>query len=148
VVFKGKGGGMAKVKDIMKSPVRTIFSDEPIINAIKIMKEMGFRRLPVLDRDNNLVGIVTDRDLRLATNSPVVFHDISYDEYLLNEIRVETCMSSMPITITPEADIVDAARIMENMKIGGVPVVDNTGRIVGIVTVSDLINYLVFILEQ
>jgi len=139
---------MAKVKDIMKSPVRTIFSDEPIINAIKIMKEMGFRRLPVLDRDNNLVGIVTDRDLRLATNSPVVFHDISYDEYLLNEIRVETCMSSMPITITPEADIVDAARIMENMKIGGVPVVDNTGRIVGIVTVSDLINYLIFILEQ
>ena len=139
---------MAKVKDIMKSPVRTIFSDEPIINAIKIMKEMGFRRLPVLDRDNNLVGIVTDRDLRQATNSPVVFHDISYDEYLLNEIRVETCMSSMPITITPEADIVDAARIMENMKIGGVPVVDNTGRIVGIVTVSDLINYLIFILEQ
>jgi len=139
---------MPKVKDIMKSPVRTIFSDEPIINAIKIMKEMGFRRLPVLDRDNNLVGIVTDRDLRLATNSPVVFHDISYDEYLLNEIRVETCMSSMPITITPEADIVDAARIMENMKIGGVPVVDNTGRIVGIVTVSDLINYLIFILEQ
>ena len=139
---------MPKVKDIMKSPVRTIFSDEPIINAIKIMKEMGFRRLPVLDRDNNLVGIVTDRDLRQATNSPVVFHDISYDEYLLNEIRVETCMSSMPITITPEADIVDAARIMENMKIGGVPVVDNTGRIVGIVTVSDLINYLVFILEQ
>ncbi|HDM32904.1 MAG TPA: CBS domain-containing protein, partial [Deltaproteobacteria bacterium] len=80
--------------------------------------------------------------------SPVVFHDISYDEYLLNEIRVETCMSSMPITITPEADIVDAARIMENMKIGGVPVVDNTGRIVGIVTVSDLINYLIFTLEQ
>ena len=57
-------------------------------------------------------------------------------------------MSSMPITITPEADIVDAARIMENMKIGGVPVVDNTGRIVGMVTVSDLINYLIFILEQ
>ncbi len=139
---------MAKVKDIMKSPVRTIFSDEPIINAIKIMNEMGFRRLPVLDRDNNLVGIVTDRDLRQATNSPVVFHEISYDEYLLNEIRVETCMSSMPITITPEADIVDAARIMENMKIGGVPVVDNTGRIVGIVTVSDLINYLIFTLEQ
>ena len=139
---------MAKVKDIMKSPVRTIFSDEPIINAIKIMKEMGFRRLPVLDRDNNLVGIVTDRDLRLATNSPVVFHDISYDEYLVNEIRVGACMSSMPVTITPEADIVDAARIMENMKIGGVPVVDNTGRIVGIVTVSDLINYLIFILEQ
>ena len=57
-------------------------------------------------------------------------------------------MSSMPVTITPEADIVDAARIMENMKIGGVPVVDNTGRIVGMVTVSDLINYLIFILEQ
>ncbi|MCD6281257.1 MAG: CBS domain-containing protein [Deltaproteobacteria bacterium] len=139
---------MAKVKDIMKSPVRTIFSDEPIINAIKMMKELGFRRLPVLDRDNNLVGIVTDRDLRQATNSPVVFHDISYDEYLVNEIRVGACMSSMPITITPEADIVDAARIMENMKIGGVPVVDNTGRIVGMVTVSDLINYLIFILEQ
>jgi len=139
---------MAKVKDIMKSPVRTIFSDEPIINAIKMMKELGFRRLPVLDRDNNLVGIVTDRDLRQATNSPVVFHDISYDEYLVNEIRVGACMSSMPVTITPEADIVDAARIMENMKIGGVPVVDNTGRIVGMVTVSDLINYLIFILEQ
>jgi len=139
---------MPKVKDIMKSPVRTIFSDEPIINAIKMMKELGFRRLPVLDRDNNLVGIVTDRDLRQATNSPVVFHDISYDEYLVNEIRVGACMSSMPITITPEADIVDAARIMENMKIGGVPVVDNTGRIVGMVTVSDLINYLIFILEQ
>ncbi len=139
---------MPKVKEIMQTPVETILSDEPIINAIKIMKEKGFRRLPVLDRDNNLVGIVTDRDLRLATNSPVVFHEISYDEYLLNEVKVGSCMSTKPITITPEADIVDAARIMENMKIGGIPVVDNTGRIVGIITVSDLIGYLVSILEQ
>ncbi len=137
---------MAKVRDLMKRQVVTIGPDEPIINAIKAMEAGIFRRIPVVE-GSMLVGIITDRDLRQATSSPVIFHEVSYDEYLLTEINVGSCMTRKPITIRPDADIIEAARIVEDKKIGGLPVVDGDA-LVGIITVSDLINYLIGILEK
>jgi len=137
---------MAKVRDLMKRQVVTIGPDEPIINAIKAMAEGGFRRIPVV-QGPMLVGIITDRDLRQAINSPVVFHEISYDKYVLTAIYVGSCMTRDPVTIRPDADIIEAARIVEDKKIGGLPVVDGD-VLVGIITVSDLINYLIGTLEK
>jgi acetoin utilization protein AcuB len=137
---------MVKVKNLMKKKVATISPDEPIINAIKKMDQGGFRRLPVLD-GSKLIGIVTDRDLRQATNSPVVFHETSYDKYLLNELTVGSCMTRKPLTVSPDTDLIEAARIMEHEKIGGLPVLDGE-ILVGIITTSDLINHLIEILEK
>ncbi|MEA3221757.1 MAG: CBS domain-containing protein [Thermodesulfobacteriota bacterium] len=137
---------MAKVKDLMKRQVVTIGPDEPIKSAIKKMEAGGFRKIPVVE-GSRLIGIITDRDLRQATSSPVIFHEVSYDEYLLTEINVGSCMTKNPITIRPDADIIEAARIVEDKKIGGLPVVDGDA-LVGIITISDLINYLIGTLEK
>ena len=137
---------VVKVKDIMTEKLVTIEPDEPIIQAIKAMDEGGLRRLPVL-KAGHLIGIITDRDIRKALNSPMVFHEKTYDDYLLREIRVGSCMTREPLTVSPQADIVDAAALMEQEKIGGLPVM-NGNRLVGIITVSDLVDYLIRILKE
>ena len=137
---------VVKVKDIMTEKLVTIEPDEPIIQAIKAMDEGGLRRLPVL-KAGHLIGIITDRDIRKALNSPMVFHEKTYDDYLLREIRVGSCMTREPLTVSPQADIVDAAALMEQEKIGGLPVM-NGNRLVGIITVSDLVDYLILILKE
>ncbi len=137
---------VVKVKDIMTEKLVTIEPDEPIIQAIKAMDEGGLRRLPVL-KAGHLIGIITDRDIRKALNSPMVFHEKTYDDYLLREIRVGSCMTREPLTVSPQADIVDAAALMEQEKIGRLPVM-NGNRLVGIITVSDLVDYLIRILKE
>jgi acetoin utilization protein AcuB len=137
---------VVKVKDIMTEKLVTIEPDEPIIQAIKAMDEGGLRRLPVL-KAGHLIGIITDRDIRKALNSPMVFHEKTYADYLLREIRVGSCMTREPLTVSPQADIVDAAALMEQEKIGRLPVM-NGNRLVGIITVSDLVDYLILILKE
>ena len=137
---------VVKVKDIMTEKLVTIEPDEPIIQAIQAMDDGGFRRLHVL-KAGHLIGIITDRDIRKALNSPMVFHEKTYDDYLLREIRVGSCMTREPLTVSPQADIVDAAALMEQEKIGGLPVM-NGNRLVGIITVSDLVDYLILILKE
>jgi acetoin utilization protein AcuB len=95
----------------------------------------------------HLIGIITDRDIRKALNSPMVFHEKTYADYLLCEIRVGSCMTREPLTVSPQVDIVDAAALMEQEKIGGLPVM-NGNRLVGIITVSDLVDYLIRILKE
>lgn len=135
-----------KVKDIMTENLVTIEPDEPIIQAIKAMDEGGFRRLPVL-KAGHIIGIITDRGIRKTLNSPMVFHEKTNDGYLLREIRFGSCMTREPLTVSPQADVVDAAALMEQEKIGGLPVM-NGNQLIGIIIVSDLVNYLIRILQE
>jgi acetoin utilization protein AcuB len=135
-----------KVYRMMKTAAVIIAPEASIGSAIKIMEEKRFRRLPVV-KDGNLVGIITDLDIRKALNSPFVFHEVLYDEYLQNEIKVEACMTPYPITVSPDSDILDAAVIMHEEKIGGLPVVEEN-RLVGIITVSDLLEMLIGFLRK
>ncbi len=105
------------------------------------MNARRFRRIPVLV-DGKLGGIITDRDIRQALNSPFIFHERSTDEYLLNTVKVGSSMTHDPHTIGPEDSALKAAEIMEEKKIGGLPVVLGED-LVGIVTLSDLIKYLI-----
>lgn len=135
-----------KVSKMMKSAAVIIAPEASIGSAIKIMEEKRFRRLPVV-KDGNLVGIITDLDIRKALNSPFVFHEALYDEYLQNEIKVEACMTANPLTVSPDSDILGAAVIMHEEKIGGLPVVEGN-RLVGIITVSDLLEMLIGFLRE
>ncbi|MGC9325563.1 MAG: CBS domain-containing protein [Desulfomonilia bacterium] len=132
---------MIKVRDLMKKEVVTIGPGDSLKTAIAKMNSGKFRRIPVV-KDGILIGIITDRDIRQALNSPVVIHERSQDEYLINSVRVESSMTRNPLTISPDADIVEAAQIMEQRRIGGLPVVEE-GRIAGIITISDLMNFLI-----
>jgi acetoin utilization protein AcuB len=132
------------VEQVMTRNPATVAPNDSIRLAIERMREHKCRRLPVLE-DGKLVGIVTDRDLRRATNSPLVLRERWYDEFLLDHIPARACMTENPTTVAPRTPIVDAAKIMRDRKIGGLPVVEG-GKLVGIVTETDLLNHLIRIL--
>ena len=134
------------VQDVMtRDPVRVAPGDS-IRVAIERMRERNCRRLPVMDQDR-LVGIVSDRDLRRATNSPLVLRERWYDEFMLDRIPVRACMSETVTTVTPQTLITEAAKIMRDRKIGGLPVVEDD-HLVGIITETDLLSFLIRMLER
>jgi acetoin utilization protein AcuB len=132
------------VADIMTSNPATVTPRNAIRTAINLMREGGYRRLPVVDR-GRLVGIITDRDLRRAANSPFVVREQWYDNFILDHIEVGSCMTPNPLTIQPTASIAEAARLMRTHKIGGLPVVAE-GQLLGIITETDLLDFLIEIL--
>ncbi len=134
------------VADIMTPNPVTVAPRNAIRTAVSMMREGGFRRLPVVDR-GRLVGIITDRDLRRAANSPFVVREQWYDNFILDHIEVGSCMTPNPITIEPSATIAETARVMRNHKVGGLPVVTD-GHLTGIITDTDLLDFLIELLEH
>jgi len=137
---------MPAVADIMTPNPVTVTPRNAIRTAVNLMREVGCRRLPVVDR-GRLVGIITDRDLRRAANSPFVVREQWYDNFILDHIEVGSCMTPNPLTIHPGASICEAARLMRDHKVGGLPVVAD-GQLVGIITETDLLNFLIETLEK
>jgi acetoin utilization protein AcuB len=134
------------VADIMTANPVTVTPRNAIRTAVNLMREGGFRRLPVVDR-GRLVGIITDRDLRRAANSPFVVREQWYDNFILDHIEVGSCMTPNPITVEPGLTVAEVAQVMRNNKIGGLPVVTD-GQLVGIVTDTDLLDFLIELLEH
>jgi len=134
------------VADIMTPNPVTISPRNAIRTAVNLMREGGYHRLPVLDR-GRLVGIITDRDLRRAANSPFIVREQWYDNFILDHIEVGSCMTPDLWTIGPDASIAEAARLMRDHKIGGLPVV-TASQLVGIITETDLLNFLIALLES
>ncbi len=129
-----------RIRDIMTPDPVTISPNHSIGAALARMRRGGFRRLPVVEKEK-LVGIITDRDLRLAMNSPFIMREGWYDSYLMEHIEVRSCMTPDPITVDAEEDILSAVRLMRTQKIGGMPVIAD-GALVGIITETDLLDYL------
>jgi len=130
-----------RIKDVMtKNPI-TVSPDTLILDAQKIMRDKKIRRLPVIDK-GKLVGIVTKRDL-LEVAPPKGTSATLYDlNYILSQMKVKEVMRKDPIVITPYTPVEDVLRIGQEEKIGSFPVVDN-GRLVGIVTESDIVRFLI-----
>lgn len=132
---------MLTVNDLMTVIPNTITPDTPLRHVIALMKAQGYRQLPVLD-NGRLAGIITDRDVRLALNSPLVLHERRENEALLDKLTAESCMTPNPITVTPETPAYRAAEMLSIYKFGALPVVDGE-TLVGIVTVTDFLDYFV-----
>ena len=137
---------MPAVADVMTPNPMTISPSNSLRTAKRLMEEGNFRRLPVVE-GGRLVGIITDRDLRLALNSPLVLRDKWYDSYLLDHMAVEACMTPNPVTITPDAPLDEAIRLIIERKFSGLPVVKER-QVVGIITVTDLLEYLLHVLSE
>ncbi|MBC7254205.1 MAG: CBS domain-containing protein [Actinobacteria bacterium] len=133
------------VRERMSINPVTLSPEDTLREARRLIKEHGLRRFPVVE-DGKLVGIVTDRDVRQADMSSAVVQERRYVEYILDRIQVRGIMTPDPITVTPDTSIVEAARLILENKIGGLPVVEG-GRLVGIITETDLIRTLVEMLE-
>jgi len=120
----------------MSKPVITIPPDLPITEALNLMKKERIRRAPVV-KDGKLVGIVSDIDLLNASPSPVTTLSIWEMNYLLSKVTISEVMTANVMTVTEDTPIEQAARIMADNKIGGLPVLRN-GHVVGIITETDL----------
>jgi len=108
-----------------------------VFAVLLIIRQNNVRRLPVVDKKGNLVGIVSEKDLLYASPSPATSLSVYEIGYLLSKLKVEEVMTRKVITVAPSAPIEEAARIMVDNKIGGLPVVEN-GRLVGIITETDI----------
>ena len=106
------------------------------------MKQRRIRRLPVVDRNGRLVGIVTRGDVREASPSNATSLSIYEIHYLLSQLAVEAIMTRNPRTVTPDTTIKEAARLMLDHKISGLPVVEGD-QLVGIITESDIFRGLI-----
>jgi len=130
-----------KVRDIMTSPVVIVAPQTPVPQASALMKERGIRHPPVIE-NGQLAGIVSRGDLREASISEAINADLYEISFLLSRLPVSKLMTRQVVTISPDALIVDAAELMTGNKIAGLPVVDETGSVIGIVTESDLLRLL------
>lgn len=124
------------VKNKMSKPVISISPDMPISDALVLMKKEKIRRAPVV-KDGKLVGIVSDKDLLNASPSPVTTLSIWEMNYLLSKITVSEVMTQNVLTVSEDTAVEQAARIMADNKIGGLPVLKD-GHCVGIITETDL----------
>lgn len=123
-------------KRMSTNPV-TITADVPITEALRVMRQNQVRRLPVLDGDGELIGIVSEKDLLYASPSPATSLSIHEMHYMLSRLQVTELMTADPVTITPDTLLEEAALIMADNKIGGLPVVQD-GKLVGIITETDI----------
>ncbi len=125
------------VRERMTAHPITVQEDTPVAEALSFMRQNRVRRLPVLDRRSRLVGIVSEKDLLYASPSPATSLSVYEITYLLSKLKVKEIMTREVITVCPDCPLEEAARIMVDHKIGGLPVVED-GRLVGIITETDL----------
>lgn len=134
------------VGERMSKNLITVTRNTGVDDALRLMRDKNIRRLPVVDNQGKLIGIVSDKDLYLASPSPATSLDIFEMRYLLARLGVEKIMSSPVITVQPDTPLEEAARIMADRKIGGLPVLDEHDNLVGIITESDLFKIFVELL--
>ncbi len=128
------------VGDRMSHPVITIPPDMPILDALNLMRMEHVRRVPVV-KNGKLVGIVSDKDLLNASPSAATTLSVHEVNYWLSKVTVEEIMTRDVITVTTDTPIEEAARVMVDNKIGGLPVMRD-GKLVGIITETDLFKIL------
>ncbi|MBA3534400.1 MAG: CBS domain-containing protein [Ardenticatenales bacterium] len=141
------------VRDLMITEPTTASPDDSLGVAGRRLLDSGQRTLPIIDANGEICGIITDRDLRLAADSPLI--DEAPAEILenLQKHTVREIMTTAVHSIEAEAPIIEAAQLMRVANVAGLPVVeyDETGNhehLVGLVTRSMLLDYLILLLEE
>lgn len=132
----------APVRTVMGRPPITASPDLSVPDAMRVMKEQGIRRLPVLE-GGRLVGIVTDRDLREAMPSKATSLGIWEITALLARLQVREVMRTSVLTAAEDTPLRDAAYTMLTHRVGGLPVVNDRHEVVGVVTVTDVLRAFV-----
>lgn len=129
------------VQDVMQTTVVTITPKTRLPEAMRLVRQRGIRHLPVVE-NGDLVGIVSDRDLKRAMASPATSLDVRELNYLLDRLSVAEIMTRAVVTIAPMFPVEEAARLMVEEKISALPVTEG-GRLVGIVTETDVLELFV-----
>lgn len=130
------------VREVMQTTLITVTPQTTLPEAMKLVSQRRVRHLPVVDTDGDLVGIVSDRDLKQAMASPATSLEAHELFYLLDRLTVGEIMTRTVITIGPVLPVEEAARLMVQEKIGALPVTEG-GQLVGIVTETDVLQLFV-----
>ena len=125
------------VQDRMTTNPVTVTEDTSVDKALALMKEKQVRRFPVVNKHGKLVGIVSENDLLYASPSPATSLSVYEIPYLLSKIKMRDLMTKKVLTVAEDTPLEEAARIMADNKIGGMPVVRD-GELVGIITETDM----------
>ncbi|MGI6368017.1 MAG: CBS and ACT domain-containing protein [Anaerolineae bacterium] len=133
------------VKDRMSRHPITIRPDLSLADALRVMRDAKVRRLPVVDREDRLVGIVLEKDLLYASPSPATSLSVYELNYLVSRITVDSLMTRDVVTVSEDTALEEAARIMADHNIGGLPVMRD-GVLVGMITESDLFKVFIELL--
>lgn len=138
-----RAGVPMRVADCMSQPIVTVRRDQTLDAAWTLMRERKIRHLPVVDAQDRLVGIVTDRDLRQALLDPSLRVRARRLSASLAALPVEHVMTRAAVTVRPGTEMREAALLMHERKIGAVPVVDDAGVVVGILSETDVLRAFV-----
>ncbi len=129
-----------KVRDIMTETLDTIAPGASLHDALRRMNLDGCRHLPVVD-DGDLVGVITDRDIRLAINSPVLEEGVDVlRREALDALTVRECMTPDPEVVGPDTAAAEVADLLSLSKFGAMPVVDGD-ELIGIISYVDFLRY-------
>jgi len=130
------------VKNWMSREVITVTPDTSLTKLHRLMTDYKIRRIPVIKK-GRLAGIVTLGDIREAEPSGATSLSIWEINYLIAKLQAKDIMTRNPVTISPEATVGEAAKLMLQHKVSGLPVVDEDNRVIGIITESDIFRMVV-----
>lgn len=134
-----------KVVDVMTKNPLTVAPSDTVGQADELMYENKIRQLPVVE-ENQLVGIITDRDIRSFLSGSLSASP-EERELALNA-KIRRVMTSEPVTLAPDDDLREAVELLIEEKMGGIPVVDDVEGLVGIVTYVDVLRQFLYRLEE
>ena len=130
------------VKNWMSKKVVTVHVNDTMQDAVKLLREHGIHMLPVMEQ-GELVGIVTDRDMKRASASDATTLDAHELIHLISTIKIKHIMTKNPITVPFDFTVEETAEVLLKNKISGVPVVNQDKEIVGTITQTDLFKVLI-----
>ncbi len=125
----------------MSTDVITIDENESLQKAAKVLEENQIKILPVT-RNDELVGVITDRDVKRASASDATTLDAHELHYLLSKLKIKEIMTRDPITVPDDYTVEEVAGLLLEHKISGVPVVNEDGKLVGVITKTDLFKLI------
>jgi acetoin utilization protein AcuB len=133
------------IRDWMTSNVITVSAETSMFKAGKLMKEHDIRRLPVIDDNRRVIGIISDRDVKASSPSKATTLEMHEVYYLLSELKIKDIMTPNPVTVEALDTVEKVALLMLEKGFGGLPVVDADRKLVGIITDHDIFKVLVSI---
>lgn len=140
--FKGGKGRVPTAADVMTPDPICFRPEEKLFNVVLQMVREDIRHVPIVDADRRVVGIVTDRDVRVVVGEPV--HALSEsDELELEDLTAAHAMTPHPVTVPDDATILELARTFIDERVGAAVVVDRDGRLTGIASYVDLLRFLI-----
>jgi acetoin utilization protein AcuB len=139
--FMKKAKNFLRVRDCMSVDPATVGPKDSLQKVVGLLRRRDIRSVPVIE-NGRLIGIVTDRDVRQVAPAYPLLRDEDEIRRYTENLTVTAAMTADPMTIAPDAPLVEAAKVLETYQISSMPVVDD-GRLVGLLTVTDVLRVFV-----